>query len=353
MTWQGIVGHDNVVDQFRRSLIRGRLASTFLFVGPTGVGKHTFALRLAKTLLCSTTDDVQLQPCGHCDCCQQAAVATHPDLLLLAKPSDRASIPVELLIGDREHRMRSGLCHELAMRPTLGPRKIAILDDADFLNQEGANCLLKTLEEPPPKTIIILIGTSPHRQLPTIVSRCQIVRFQALQEANMAELLMVRRIVKDSEQAANLAQLSRGSMSRVVELVDDDLREVSGELLALLSQENARQSVVSKTIHTFVEDAGKEAPFRRARLRQVIDVIIRYYRQLMMAQCESEFHEENVITEAVTRALIWWSHSPEVAATGAERCLVARNQVDANANLATLVESWVDDLIQLTRGGYR
>ena len=79
--------------------------------------------------------------------------------------------------------MREGLCHDIALKPFRGGRKIAIIDDADYLNQEGANCLLKTLEEPPEKSVIILIGTSQQRQLPTIRSRCQIVRFAPLSTA--------------------------------------------------------------------------------------------------------------------------------------------------------------------------
>ncbi len=69
--------------------------------------------------------------------------------------------------------MREGLCHDIALKPFMGGRKVAIIDDADDLNEEGANCLLKTLEEPPPHSVLILIGTSAERQLPTIRSRAR------------------------------------------------------------------------------------------------------------------------------------------------------------------------------------
>src|SRR5436190_10788235 len=160
MAWQGIEGHDEVVERFRRSLARGRLASTFLFVGPAGVGKRALAEKLAQALLCSAAPAQQMAPCGHCDSCVQVAAHTHPDLYLVEKPADKSTIPLELLIGDDEHRMREGLCHAISLKPFMGGRKVAIIDDADYLSEEAASCLLKTLEEPPPRSVLILIGTS-------------------------------------------------------------------------------------------------------------------------------------------------------------------------------------------------
>ena len=159
---------------------RGRLASSFLFAGPAGIGKRTFALKLAQAMLCQTRPEEALDPCGTCPSCAQVAAGTHPDLDVVAKPDDKSFIPLELLIGEREHRRREGLCHNIGLKPFLGGRKIAVIDDADYLNAEGANALLKTLEEPPPRSVLILIGTTPAKQLPTIRSRCQLIRFRPL-----------------------------------------------------------------------------------------------------------------------------------------------------------------------------
>ena len=108
--------------------------------------------------------------------------------------------------------MREGLCHNISLKPYRGGRKIAIIDDADFLNQEGANCLLKTLEEPPPKSILILIGTSEQKQLPTIRSRCQVIRFRPLAESTVAELLVSQGLIESEVEAERLAGLSGGSL---------------------------------------------------------------------------------------------------------------------------------------------
>src|SRR5260221_2043128 len=226
MPWQSIRGHDRVVDKFRRALANGRLASTFLFVGPPGIGKRTFALKLAQGLLCERVPDERLDPCGKCPSCHQVASLNHPDVEIVAKPADKAFIPLEALIGDAEHRMRAGLCYNIALKPYSGRRKMAIIDDADYLNKEGANCLLKTLEEPPPKSILILIGTSEQRQLPTIRSRCQVIRFQPLAEQEVADLLVEQGICDDRAIAQAAATRSEGSLERARLWCDNGLIEV-------------------------------------------------------------------------------------------------------------------------------
>src|SRR3954463_5281833 len=197
--WHGILGHDDVVDRFRRTLASGRLASTYLFVGPPGVGKRRFALELAHSLLCTGNDEASLEPCGQCESCRMFAEGSHPDLELIGLPADKSTLPIELFIGDREHRNQEGLCRRIALRPFFGRRKVAIIDDADHFGIASANCLLKTLEEPPPSALLILIGTSPSRQLPTIRSRSQIVRFQPLDVETVAKILLDIGAVADRD----------------------------------------------------------------------------------------------------------------------------------------------------------
>ena len=244
--------------------MRGRLASSFLFAGPAGVGKRSFALKLAQALLCQTRPEEALDPCGTCPSCVQIASLTHPDLELVAKPADKSFIPVELLIGDREHRRREGLCHDIAMKPSLGGRKIAVIDDADYLNAEGANSLLKTLEEPPPRSVLILIGTSPAKQLPTIRSRCQLIRFGPLPVELVAELLVSRALVADPAEARRLAQYSEGSLQQALDMADPDLWSFRNAILERLGESLVPSGELAQTVSAFVDAAGKEAAARRA-----------------------------------------------------------------------------------------
>jgi len=348
MAWQNIQGHDDVVEQFRRAIARRRLASSFLFAGPSGIGKRTFALKLAQAMLCQARPEEQLEPCGTCPSCTQAAAGTHPDLDVVGKPDDKSFIPLELLVGDREHRRREGLCHNIAMKPFFGGRKIAVIDDADYLNAEGANSLLKTLEEPPPRSVLILIGTSPAKQLPTIRSRCQLIRFQPLSAEIVEQLLLSQGLADDPTQARRLARYSEGSIQRAVELADPELWSFRNALLERLAEPTLPSLELSRTVTAFVEEAGKEAPARRARLRRVVAFAAEFYRQLLRAQNGVSASDDIELQTFVRRSLQSGSSDSERSSFRLDRCLDATAQIDRNANQTTLIECWLDDLARGT-----
>ncbi|HTU24387.1 MAG TPA: DNA polymerase III subunit delta' [Pirellulales bacterium] len=331
--WQGILGHDEVVARFRRALARGRLASTYLFVGPKGVGKHTFAMRLAQALLCSERPAVALDPCGACDSCQQVLARSHPDLLLVAKPADKSAIPLALLVGDEQRRMREGLCHDIALRSFSGGRKVAVIDDADDLNEEGANALLKTLEEPPPGSVLILVGTTADKQLPTIRSRSQIIRFAGLEPDVIARLLVEQEVAADETAARRLADQADGSLARAIELADDELAAFRDSFLAQLSRVDTTSVALAREVNEVVDAAGKEAPVRRRRLRQIMQMAIAYHRAQLHAAAEAADGER-----CARLALL------------VERSLEGLSQIDRNAHQQTLVDCWLDDLGQAQAG---
>lgn len=349
MSWQGIEGHDDIVEQFRAILGRGRLASTYLFVGPEGVGKHTFALKLAQALLCQTRPAERLDPCGQCAGCVQALAGTHPDLLRVAKPNDRSFIPVELLIGSGEKRMHEGLCHDISLKPFMGGRRIALIDDADLLNEEGANCLLKTLEEPPPRSVMILIGTSGERQLPTIRSRSQIIRFRPLPANVVADLLVQEQVTADPAEARRLADYSEGSLAKARELADAALWRFRGDLLSRLAEPRLDSVRLAKAVLTFVDEAGKEAAPRRARARQLVVFAVEFYRQLVRQLSGAATTDDEELKRLVEKAAAQWPGDDETAASCAERSLDALSHIDRNANQSAWVEAWLDDLGRMAR----
>lgn len=351
MSWQEIDGHDSVVDQFRQSITGARLGNTFLFVGPDGVGKFTFALKLAQSLLCGNTDE-PLAPCGTCPSCAQVLARTHPDLDIIQRPADKKFIPIDLLIGDKAHRMREGLCARIAMRPSAGRRKIAIIDDADHLNQEGANCLLKTLEEPPAGSVLILISTSPQRQLPTIRSRAQIVRFAALSTEVCEKLLLEKELAGDSAEAQRLARLGSGSLAKAVAWSDPALDDFRRVLYDTFRQSDWSSQTLAKSVGEFVDAAGKEAPKRRARLHQVIEMAEQFFvtlaRTLSGAPARSDGSlADEVLASTVNQRVQHGRVTVDSAAACVERCQLASQHVDANANQATNIQAWIDELANL------
>ena len=343
MSWQGLKGHDPIFEAFRLSISRGRLASSYLFVGPQGVGKRSFALRLAQSLLCREVPAGELAPCDRCESCQQVLAGTHPDIDTVSAPAGKKVIPVRLLIGDHEHRSRAGFCHNLAMKPFHGGRKIGIVDDADCLNQEGANCLLKTLEEPPPRSLLILIGTSPDRQLPTIRSRCQIVRFSPLSVAELTDLLLAHGQITDRSVAQRLAGLSDGGLRSALDLADEDLWQFRQQLRSQLSEPELDSVRMGLAVRAFVDQAEQSTAQRRLRITQVVRMAEDFYRERLksaVGMVSTGLSTDDDIDPTAS------ADETDVTAILAaiDRCLAALQHIDRNANLATLIECWADDL---------
>ena len=345
--WQGIHGHDAVVQRFRRSLASGRLAASYLFLGPEGIGKRTFAVKLAQALLCQRDDSGKLEPCGQCESCQLSLAGNHPDIDIVGLPAGKRWLPVDLFLGDRDHRNQVGLCHNVSLRPQMGRRRVAIIDDADFFTVESANCLLKTLEEPPPGAVMILIGTSRSRQLPTILSRTQTIRFSPLSDESVRQLVLEQQIATDQQQAQQLALASGGSLSKAAELIDPELWEMQRMLLPQLHPDRFDSVRLAGELTAFVNQAGKEADLRRRRIRQLLQMVANHFRHVMRHSCSGESTDE-----ATNQPILLLSQALGPAAQGLsldilDRCLEGETQLDRNANQATLIECWLDDLATL------
>lgn len=344
MLWQDLLGHQQQREWFSRALASGRLGTSFLFVGPAGIGKRTFARLLAKGLLCPRSDPQSLDFCGTCEDCVQVDALTHPDLLSVAKPEDKATLPVELLIGDREHRMRAGLCHDISLRPYSGKRKVAIIDDADYFSIEGANCLLKTLEEPPLDSLLILIGTSLQRQLPTIRSRCQAVRFQTLSDDDLQTLLLRLAVVDSPQRAAEVASQADGCLSEALLLLDPELHEFRSQLWHMLTQRQLPLVELAKRCGAIIDAAGKESRMKRERQKLIFRMAAVYFRQLALLLSSQLAPPDAELQQALSHRVTRWPSGARGATRAWNRCLQAAEQVDRNANQAAVLEAWAADI---------
>jgi DNA polymerase-3 subunit delta' len=335
--WNGIYGHDEIVERFRRTLKAGRLASTYLFVGPSGIGKRRFALQLAHALLCTESADAQLDPCVRCESCRLFLSGNHPDLDVLGLQPDRSELRISQFVGYDDYRKQDALCHRIAYKPFYGGRRIAIVDDADHFNLESANCLLKTLEEPPPQSLLILIGTSPSRQLPTIRSRSQLVRFQPLDSETVERILLDKQLVTEPQAAKRAAELSEGSVERAVALADPEFWTFREQLLHQLASPSAVQ--LARSVQAFVDEAGKEAAQKRERLRTVLGFTISYYRERLADATDMIRDKPSSIGQS----------GPTDAIIGTlDACVAAVEQLDRNANVGILIQHWSESLAQPT-----
>jgi len=344
MDWTTFIGHSRQRAWFANAIRTQRLASTFLFVGPSGIGKRTFARLLAKTMLCTSSPPSAFAPCGRCETCVQVEAGTHPDVIDVHRDEDNTNLSMEQLVGRKEARMREGLCYELRMRPYSGRRKIAIVDDVDTLAIEGANSLLKTLEEPPAGSLIFLIGTSEQRQLPTIRSRSQIVRFAPLPDEELALLIERQGLVAQRVDALRIASAAHGSIEIARQLLDENMSEFRSHLSHELGKRPLDFPRLSKSIVAHLDSVAKEGQARRDRLKWVFDVAIEVYRDSMRSQLgfpPSPAHQE---ATAVLQQL-----DSEALGSLIQRTQHAREQVDRNITPALLIEAWTADITSLAR----
>lgn len=219
MPFCNIVGHERAKEVLTRGLKNARVPQAYLFVGPEGVGKRHMALAFAKALNCVREEN---DFCDECPACRKTDRLCHPDVLL-AEPQGNS-----LKIDQMRECQR-----EISFKTWEGRYKVLILDGADKLTPEASNSLLKTLEEPPPATIIILISTNPFSIFPTLLSRCQMIRFGLLERKEVAEILKQKRSLEET-QAKFLASLCGGKVGKALSLDMDrvqDLRRQAWELL--------------------------------------------------------------------------------------------------------------------------
>jgi DNA polymerase-3 subunit delta' len=259
------------VSAFDQVLKRGRLAHAYLFTGPAGIGKRLFAGELAKALLCEAPPGDKLEACDACDACHQVAAGTHPDFFTAGRPEEMVVFPIDTI---RE------LCQDLSLKPARGRYKVAILDDAEELSPEASNCFLKTLEEPPPRSLLILISNQPERQLSTIISRCQVIAFAPLPPALVAELLRAQGI-DDEALLDRVVRLSGGSPGDAEALADPALWEFRRTLLHGLTRPRPDTVALAQEWTRFVEEAGKEGPVRRRRATQVLRLLVEFLREAL------------------------------------------------------------------------
>lgn len=340
MSWVPLVGHDAALVQLRRALARGRLGHAFLFVGPPGIGKRRAAAHVAQGLLCETHLAATLDPCGKCAGCKQVEEDSHPDFFAVAKPSDKHEMPIHVI---------QELCEKLSLKPARGRHKIAVVDDADLLNEEAANCFLKTLEEPPPASLLILLASSVETQLATIVSRCQILRFQELPMEEIAGLLVRLEVTDDPEEAIRLAAWGTGSVGRAIELAQGDWREARRQLLDGLTAAPIQATDLSSKIQEFIDSASKEAVPRRARAKQIIRMAADLFRDGLATASGTTVHLS--VDPAKARALAERMDEDSLLDL-IDRCLQADYHIGRFLNQTLAIDCWIDDLAQIAAGQY-
>ncbi len=243
MSFKEIFCQDRAIDMLQRAYASDRWAHAYIFAGPEGVGKLKTAREWAKLLLCEKpiVEDGFADSCGSCQSCRLFETGSHPDfnhvykeLLEFTKDNADKKTPVDLAIDV----IREFLIAKASNRPTLSKRKVFVVSEAERLNASSQNCMLKVLEEPPAYCSIVLLCTRLEKLLATTRSRCQIVRFGAIDEGRIIEKL--RDMGIEETPARYFSRLAQGSLGAAcrwaqLELADANLYEVKRMLLDSLA----------------------------------------------------------------------------------------------------------------------
>lgn len=258
LSFSRIQGQERAHDFLRAAAQGGRLAHALLFTGPRGVGKFSTARSFAAALNCQNAEAGDWfgaageTPCGVCPVCQRVSAGTHPDLTILRTPPEKSEIPVEAV---RE------MIAALAYPPFEGRVRVVLIDGAEELNRHSANSLLKTLEEPPPRVVLILIAHEMSRLPATIVSRCQLVRFNPLPD-ELVQRQLARRGELPPVQLAFAAAYAAGSMAADAAELEQALALRDVFLQAWQSALGEREAKLSQLAEAAAQ-AGTERPLLR------------------------------------------------------------------------------------------
>jgi DNA polymerase III subunit delta' len=296
MKFAEVVGHESAIVRLRRLADDARVPGAVLLLGPAGVGKRRLADAFATRLLCEAP--VAGDACGVCGQCTRVAAGTHPDLRVVTRAEDRRDVRIEQV---RE------LSRWLAQTPMMAGRKIAIIDGAHDMNEHGQNALLKTLEEPPGASVLVLTASAAALLLPTVRSRCQLVRLHPLPADAVARVLEAAGL--PAERARRLVALAEGSPGAALALESDDAARARDAVLealprlgtlgaaevSALANEIARGGgeAALATIVAWYRDAlavallGAETPLRHAEVAAVHATAARLSAPALLRQLEA------------------------------------------------------------------
>lgn len=280
--WQ-VVGHKKVVSLLQRGLERESLSHAYLLVGPSHVGKMTLAVNLAQALNCEAVE----RPCSECTSCQKIASARHADVQIIGLASNGTTTEISI---DQIRQMQSSA----SLPPFEGKCKVFIIDGAEFLSMEAANCLLKTLEEPVGRVVFILL-TINDRLLPaTVVSRCQRLDLAPLSSAEVEAALKGRGI--EPQKSRLLARLSHGCLGWAIRAASDGgLLEQRAERLDRLFEAMSGDYEVR---FTYAAELATEFSRNRGSVQEVLDLWLDWWRDLLLVKAGTRDIVTNVDLEA-------------------------------------------------------
>jgi DNA polymerase III subunit delta' len=325
MEWN-VLGHEWAAKMLQRHVAAGEMRHAYLFSGPSGVGRRTLALRFAQALNC-TQPPSPGQPCGACRVCVQTGLMQYPDLSIVQPETEGAVIKVEQV---------RDLQHALSLSPYEARYRVALLLDFQQANANTQNALLKTLEEAPERVILLLVASTPESLLPTIASRCEILRLRPMPFERLSQAL-IERLKLPPEDAQLLAHLAGGRLGYALQMhanpdILDQRRTWLEDLRTLLSASRRERFAYAESIVK-----GRDRPAVKASLAELYQVWLSFWRDLLLVASGSTAPLVNLDLKGELHDLI-----ADVDTATALACTAALekaiNRLDTNPNMQLLTE---------------
>lgn len=326
--FDSIYGQDRPVQLLASLFQRSVVPHAFLFTGVDGIGKRTVALLFAMLLNCRAVKDrlevgeaVSLNPCGECRSCRKIRSGNHPDILLIEPEKNLIKID----------RIRE-VCQNLGMKPYEGLRRVVIISDAMLMNKEAGNALLKSLEEPPDRTVLILTCSQASDVLPTIVSRCRQVRFNPMADHEIERMLIHRKGV-DQKQAMILAALAQGSYGKAAYLASSGAMDWISWRNWLIGQSPAGKD---KSVQGWFATAERLSK-KKENIIDLLEVLKTWMRDLIIYR----YYPTKVINRDLMDDIALESKTLDVSTLvhSINEISVAQKRIKGNANLRLTLEA--------------
>ena len=271
-----LIGHEWAVDMLKKHVVNGTTRHAYLFCGPPGLGRRTLALRFAQALNCTTPSEAGI-PCGTCRDCKGIQAMQHADLSVIQAESEGGTMKVDQIRDMRK---------TMILKPYMSRFRVAIFLRFHEANDNAANALLKTLEEAPSYAVLILTADTPEQLLPTIVSRCEVLRLRSSSINDVKKDLESRSV--DGERARLVAHISGGRPGYARRLTEEDSlldarEERLNEMLTLLSATRVEK-------FSYADKLARD----KDSMRQAITFWLSYWRDVMLRTAQAETALVNV-----------------------------------------------------------
>ena len=327
--WKNLIGHAATADYLKKIIAEEKFPHAVIFAGIEGVGKRLAAEICAAALLCENPHDGT--PCGTCESCHLVAAHTHPDFYVVEAEETKTTRNIKI---GQIRQMQA----EAALRPINSARRVVILDGAELMNNAAANCLLKTIEEPPSQTIFILLTASRSSLLMTIRSRCITVNFDRLKAADIRDELILRGV--ENSEAERLSVIAGGSFGRALKLKDSggaELRETALNVIEKIS----RADLTSEEI--FMQGA-QIAEWSRDKFADFLIHVQKILRDVCLIEISEPYNPD--LVPRLTAIKISERKLFAMLEAGAE----FHKRLKSNANLRLLAEAYLMQIRKIYRG---